>query len=222
MFNWAEDNIIRERVFVPADKQAELRAASRDAPGRAGLGNGPCPTRPDARCDEQGGDSPLAPYRRRDLDDAEIHRHRAHPGGDPGAAGPVSVVTFAIIQAPPGDYGDYIRSRMLMNQGGVSNADAEAQADAYREAHGLERPAAAPVFQLDHRHRHPLRFRPLASTTTSRSATSSPSACRAPSLLALTCHILASLIGITLGIVAATRQYSWVDTAASASSPSSA
>ncbi len=31
-------------------------------------------------------------------------------------------------------------------------------------------------------------------------------------LLALTCHILASVIGITLGIVAATRQYSWVDT----------
>ena len=27
----------------------------------------------------------------------------------------LSVVTFAIIQAPPGDYGDYIRS-MLMNQ----------------------------------------------------------------------------------------------------------
>ena len=31
-------------------------------------------------------------------------------------------------------------------------------------------------------------------------------------LLALTCHILASVIGISLGIVAATRQYSWVDT----------
>jgi peptide/nickel transport system permease protein len=31
-------------------------------------------------------------------------------------------------------------------------------------------------------------------------------------LLALTCHILASLFGITLGIIAATRQYTWVDT----------
>ena len=28
----------------------------------------------------------------------------------------------------------------------------------------------------------------------------------------MTCHILASTVGITLGIVAATRQYSWVDT----------
>jgi peptide/nickel transport system permease protein len=30
-------------------------------------------------------------------------------------------------------------------------------------------------------------------------------------LLALTCHLLASIIGITLGIIAATRQYSWAD-----------
>src|SRR5690606_39381251 len=30
--------------------------------------------------------------------------------------------------------------------------------------------------------------------------------------LALTCHLLASLFGISLGIIAATRQYSWADT----------
>ena len=35
MFNWAEDNIIRERVFVPMDKQ-QLRTASRHAAGQAG------------------------------------------------------------------------------------------------------------------------------------------------------------------------------------------
>src|SRR5690606_28946392 len=31
-------------------------------------------------------------------------------------------------------------------------------------------------------------------------------------VLALTCHLLASLLGIGLGILAATRQYSWIDT----------
>ena len=39
MFNWAEDNIIRERVFVPADKQigAELHPNTLPgAPGSAG------------------------------------------------------------------------------------------------------------------------------------------------------------------------------------------
>ena len=51
----------------------------------------------------------------------------------------LSIVTFAIIQAPPGDYGDTIRS-MLMNQGGVPAEQAEAQAEIYREANGLNDP----------------------------------------------------------------------------------
>ena len=51
----------------------------------------------------------------------------------------LSVVTFAIIEAPPGDYGDYIKS-MLMSQGGATDEQAQAQADAYRAAHGLNDP----------------------------------------------------------------------------------
>ena len=39
----------------------------------------------------------------------------------------LSVVTFAIIQAPPGDYSDFIRSQ-LINQGGASFEEADAQA----------------------------------------------------------------------------------------------
>ena len=39
----------------------------------------------------------------------------------------LSLVTFAIIQAPPGDYADYIRSQ-LINQGGASFEEADAQA----------------------------------------------------------------------------------------------
>ena len=41
MFNWAEDNIIRERVFVPADKQAALELYPKTLPGAPGVGNGP-------------------------------------------------------------------------------------------------------------------------------------------------------------------------------------
>ena len=33
--------------------------------------------------------------------------------------------------------------------------------------------------------------------------------------LALVCHLLATVLGVTLGVVAATRQYSWIDTALS-------
>lgn len=51
----------------------------------------------------------------------------------------LSIVTFAIIQAPPGDYSDYIRSQ-LINQGGASFEAADAQAKAYAKAHGLDQP----------------------------------------------------------------------------------
>ena len=41
MFNWAEDNIIRERVFVPADKQQSFELHPDTLPGEPGIGNGP-------------------------------------------------------------------------------------------------------------------------------------------------------------------------------------
>ncbi|MEO5806403.1 ABC transporter substrate-binding protein [Devosia sp.] len=41
MFNWAEDNIIRERVFVPADKQSDFELHKDTLPGEPGLDKGP-------------------------------------------------------------------------------------------------------------------------------------------------------------------------------------
>ena len=82
----------------------------------------------------------------------------------------LSVVTFAIIQAPPGDYGDYIRS-MLINQGGATADEAEAQANAYREANGLNDPL--PIQYLNW-------MGGTRSTTTSRLAMWLRSVCRAP------------------------------------------
>jgi peptide/nickel transport system substrate-binding protein len=41
MFNWAEDNIIRERVFVPKAQQAKYEQAPLTLPGKPGVGNGP-------------------------------------------------------------------------------------------------------------------------------------------------------------------------------------
>lgn len=122
----------------------------------------------------------------------------------------LSLVTFAIIQAPPGDYGDYIRS-MAMNQGGASFEAANAQAEAYRAANGLNDPLPVQYFnwlwgivtRFDFG--HSLYFnKPVGAVVAERLP--------ATILLALTCHILASAIGITMGVVAATRQYSWVDT----------
>ena len=41
MFNWAEDSIIRERVFVPEDKQSNFELHPDTLPGAPGIGNGP-------------------------------------------------------------------------------------------------------------------------------------------------------------------------------------
>ncbi len=122
----------------------------------------------------------------------------------------LSLVTFFIIKAVPGDYADYLKS-MLMSQGNVSAEAAEAQANAYRAAHGLNLPL--PLQYLNWLWGILTRFdfgqsfyynRPVGDVVAERLPRTI--------LLALTCHFFASAIGITLGIVAATRQYSWVDT----------
>lgn len=122
----------------------------------------------------------------------------------------LSVVTFAIIQAPPGDYGDYIRS-MLINQGGATMEEAERQADIYREQNGLNDPLPVQygrwiygiVTRFDFG--HSLYYnKPVGDVVTERLPRTI--------LLALVCHVFASVIGIGMGILAATRQYSWVDT----------
>jgi peptide/nickel transport system permease protein len=121
----------------------------------------------------------------------------------------LSIVTFAIIQAPPGDYSDYIRSQ-LINQGGASFEAADAQAKAYARAHGLDQPMVTQYFNwvwgIVSRGDFGQSFfynKPVADVVGERLPRTI--------LLALVCHFLASLFGITLGIIAATRQYSWAD-----------
>ncbi len=121
----------------------------------------------------------------------------------------LSVVTFAIIQAPPGDYSDFIRSQ-LINQGGASFEQADAQAKAYAHEHGLDKPIpvqyvnwiAGMVTKGDFG-RSFFYNRPVADVVAERLPRTL--------LLALTCHLLASVIGISFGIIAATKQYSWID-----------
>lgn len=122
----------------------------------------------------------------------------------------LSIATFAIIQAPPGNYSDYIRSQ-LINLGGASYEEADAQAKAYAASHGLDKPI--PVQYVNWITGMVTRGdfgdsmyynRPVSEIVAERLPRTL--------LLALTCHILASLFGITFGILAATRQYSWVDT----------
>src|SRR5690606_34495211 len=119
----------------------------------------------------------------------------------------LSIVTFAIIQAPPGDYGDTIRS-MLINQGGVPPAQAEAQAEIYREANGLNVPMEVQYMRWDTG--IVTRFDFGHSFFYNKDVGKVVAERLPPTIiLALTCHLLATGLGIGLGIVAATRQYSW-------------
>lgn len=121
----------------------------------------------------------------------------------------MSLITFAIIQAPPGDYGDYIRS-MMITQGNATVAAAEAAAEEYRVANGLNDPMLVQyyrwitdiVFRGDFGHSF-FYNRPVADVVGDRLP---------PTIaIAIICHILATFIGVGFGILAAVRQYSWID-----------
>lgn len=122
----------------------------------------------------------------------------------------MSMITFAIIQAPPGDYADFIRGNMI-SQGGASIEAADAAAEEYRERYGLNDPIVVQygrwvwgmITRGDFGHSF-LYNKPVAEVVGERLP--------ATIMLALTCHFFASLFGITFGIIAATKQYSWIDT----------
>ena len=123
----------------------------------------------------------------------------------------MSIITFAIIQAPPGDYGDYIRC-MMITQGHATSAVADAAARAVPRGSTASTTRCSCNTSAGSGAWSPAATSATASTTTSRSPRWWPSGCRARIALALVCHLLATVLGITFGISAATRQYSWIDT----------
>ncbi len=120
----------------------------------------------------------------------------------------MSAVTFAIIQAPPGDYADYIEGMLLLNN--ASDEVARAAAEAFRAENNLNDPLVLQYFRWiggflvgDFGHSY-FYNRPVSEVVWQRLP--------ATMGIALVCHFLATLFGISLGILAATRQYSWIDT----------
>jgi peptide/nickel transport system permease protein len=124
----------------------------------------------------------------------------------------MSVITFVIIHSTPGDYADYVAS-MLRTQGHATNDVAQAAADQFRKDHGLNDPLIVQYFRwlkdMLHGDFGTSYFfnRPISEVIAQRLP---------PSLgLVITVHILGTIIGVTLGIIAAAKQYTWVDSALS-------
>lgn len=122
----------------------------------------------------------------------------------------LSIVTFSIIKATPGDYGDVLRSR-LMNQGGASYETAEAEAQKYRLTHGLLDPL---YIQYGRWMGGILLHGDFGQSFNSNEPVGDIVRRRLPPTLALalTCHFFASFLGIGFGVIAATNQYRWPDT----------
>ncbi len=120
----------------------------------------------------------------------------------------MSVVTFIIIHAPPGDYADYM-AQQLKTQGHASNEIADAAARQFRIEHGLNDPMVFQYFRwikgflIGDFGTSYYYNRPISEIVWQRLPITIA--------IALTCHFFASVLGIGLGILAATRQYSWVD-----------
>lgn len=122
----------------------------------------------------------------------------------------VSLVAFAIIQLPPGDFASSYKVNLLNN--GVSEQEAERQAQAIREQYGLDQPI------------HIQWFRWVGGIITKgefgysfayKKDVSELIAERLPRtlVLALASHLISTLLGIGIGIYAATHQYKWGDIA---------
>lgn len=124
----------------------------------------------------------------------------------------MSVIIFTIIQAPPGDYADYVRNQLLY-QGNATTAAADAAAENFRRLYGLNDPLIVQYFRwiggffvgdLGHSFFY---NRPILDVVADRLP--------ATIGIALTCHFLASVLGIGFGVVAARNQYGLGDTALS-------
>ena len=121
----------------------------------------------------------------------------------------ISLVSFIVIQLPPGDFATQYKQR-LINQAGMSTSEAEAAAEIYREKYGLDEPGYVQYFNW------------IKGIVTEGSFGYSMAygrdvgeliAERMPRtlVLALLAHATSTLVGVFVGIYVAPRQYSMSD-----------
>lgn len=122
----------------------------------------------------------------------------------------LSIISFALIQLPPGDYADQLQSQ-AMSQGGLSREDAQAMADSYRERYGLDQPM---FVQYINWMKGMLLHGDFGYSFSQNKPISELVVERLPITLFIAglSHVLATFIGAGLGIYAATRQYKLGDT----------
>lgn len=121
----------------------------------------------------------------------------------------ISMVSFAVIQLPPGDFASSYKS-FLTNQGGMTGEEAERAAQVVRVRYGLDKPIPLQFFfwikGIVTEGKFGLSF-------AYRKDVGELIAERLPRtlLLALIAHAISTVVGLTAGIYVASRQYSLAD-----------
>jgi peptide/nickel transport system permease protein len=121
----------------------------------------------------------------------------------------ISIVSFVVIQLPPGDFATTYKQR-LINQAGMSASEAEAAADVYREKYGLDQPVYVQYFNwikgivLEGNFGYSMAYaRDVGGLIAERLPRTL--------LLAFLAHAISTIVGVVIGIYVAPRQYSISD-----------
>jgi peptide/nickel transport system permease protein len=124
----------------------------------------------------------------------------------------ISLVSFAIIQLPPGDFATLYKQR-LINQAGMKAEEAEAAADLYRERYGLDEPI---LMQYVNWIKGIVTEGSFGYSMAYSRDVGELIAERLPRtlLLALLAHATSTIVGLAIGIYVAPRQYSISDNVA--------
>src|SRR5688500_3024799 len=123
----------------------------------------------------------------------------------------ISLVSFIIIQLPPGDFASSFKTNLINN--GVPEVEAERQANAFRAQYGLDQPLFTQyVFWV----RNIVTKGEFGYSFAYKKDVSELIGERLPRtlVLALAAHAISTLLGIVVGIYTATHQYSLGDNGA--------
>jgi peptide/nickel transport system permease protein len=121
----------------------------------------------------------------------------------------VAFVAFMVIQLPPGDFASNYKA-YLLTQAGMTEADAERQADNVRKQYGLDKPMTEQFFLWI---KGMITEGKFGFSFAYRKDVGEIIADRLPKtiLLALLCHAISTFVGISLGIFVAPRKYGFWD-----------
>jgi peptide/nickel transport system permease protein len=121
----------------------------------------------------------------------------------------ISIVSFIVIQLPPGDFAQVYKQR-LINQAGMSPTEAERSAQQFRERYGLDKP---PVGQYLAWIKGIVTEGNFGYSMAYARDVGGLIAERLPRtlVLALSAHIISTIVGVAVGIFVAPRQYSISD-----------